>query len=480
MSGAGPPGRGGRKYIWNDFDGGDFPSLSGQNLSANGKYLVLECSTEGKEMQDVNPFLVGKFLQRIFPNGVYGTRKFGKGHLLVHAKSGKDAEKAIGETDIDVNLNLKVKISAHKGLNTSRGKVFYRGFKDVDEQTIVSELKSYKVTEARKIKKKVNGELTNTECVVLTFDVPNKPSEIRVAEMILTVFQYYDNPMRCLKCQKYGHTIKRCASEKAICADCSLTLPHENCGAKKCVPCGLGHASYDRSCKIRQEEQAICKMMTDRKISYWAAKNEWTRKTDEAAKNLNFAQAARNADGANSSPPVTQAQFAKVMEKLEEQDKHLKENATLIQEMKSTIDAQNKLIQNLMHQISQKDELLAQHNIAVPMQMPPPVTATPARTENSAKNRNIEQNMKEIPLQLTGDGSHTNQRNSRARNNGGNRKSPPKTRSKTRSQTRSRSQSRTRTILLGNDEQLSIAPGNGLLGLGDNIRLPSNFNDADS
>ena len=67
-------------------------------------------------------------------------------------------------------------------------------------------------------------------------------------------------PLRCYKCQKFGHHQIRCTSDFAVCGVCSEHHPTELCISKlkkkeatttRCPNCGKNHHAWSRYCKVR-------------------------------------------------------------------------------------------------------------------------------------------------------------------------------------------------------------------------------------
>jgi hypothetical protein len=320
-----------------------------------GKYFVLECNKSDKSMKNVNPFLVGKLIENLFPKGVYGTRRIGNGNILVHSKAENYATTTVGEHSLSPDLDYKIKVSLHVNLNQSKGKVFCPELNSLTNEEILDELKAEKVIGVRRMmRKNGNGILEGTDTLVLTFDRPQIPDTLLVGYLKLRVSQYYDSPMQCLKCQKYGHTKTRCTETKDICRNCSLELPHTSCGNKKCVNCGQDHASNDSSCEIRRKEQLVTKLMVDKKLSYIAAKKEVEKMSEHSAQNATFSQKVQEQQQAKRNPlPITYEQFTEMMVKMQEMQQQ---------------------ILNLTEQLKMRDELISKlsgssQKVLVPQQI---------------------------------------------------------------------------------------------------------------
>ena len=85
---------------------------------------------------------------------------------------------------------------------------------------------------------------------------------------------YVPPPMRCFRCQKFGHTSLRC-SEEQVCV-CGKPL-HEGRPCEEpisCVNCKGSHSARSRNCPIYKQEAAIQDLKTKEKISYIEAKKK--------------------------------------------------------------------------------------------------------------------------------------------------------------------------------------------------------------
>ncbi|KAG1713962.1 RNA-directed DNA polymerase from mobile element jockey [Nymphon striatum] len=75
------------------------------------------------------------------------------------------------------------------------------------------------------------------------------PKSIKAAYLNVSVDKYIPNPLRCFKCQKFGHHQTSCKHE-AVCGRCGVAN-HTDDGCEKtpcCVNCKGKHPSYSREC----------------------------------------------------------------------------------------------------------------------------------------------------------------------------------------------------------------------------------------
>ncbi|GFO25729.1 Gag-like protein [Plakobranchus ocellatus] len=107
-----------------------------------------------------------------------------------------------------------------------------------------------------RIKVSHGKDKTRTDTIVLTFDNSKPQSRIRAGHLTLDVRPYVPLPMRCYKCQRYGHGKDRCKKPATVCVICGKGGHVErNCSADAhCVNCRGDHAASSKTCPKFPEE----------------------------------------------------------------------------------------------------------------------------------------------------------------------------------------------------------------------------------
>ena len=90
-----------------------------------------------------------------------------------------------------------------------------------DESLPVTKLSEQGVILVKRIRRKEEGQDKDTNTLFLTFCNANLPKDIRIGYLRVKVDPCVPNPLRCFKCQKYGHGAQRCSSA-AVCPKCAL------------------------------------------------------------------------------------------------------------------------------------------------------------------------------------------------------------------------------------------------------------------
>jgi len=93
-------------------------------------------------------------------------------------------------------------------------------------------------------------------------------------------------PIRCLKCQRFGHERRDCRSDSPRCGKCAEMHDTDSCSAQretyKCINCPGSHPSYDRDCPAFGEK---CHQTDTRRpennLAFYPTDHSWTWATIE-------------------------------------------------------------------------------------------------------------------------------------------------------------------------------------------------------
>ncbi|PPR03263.1 hypothetical protein CVT24_012827 [Panaeolus cyanescens] len=105
---------------------------------------------------------------------------------------------------------------------------------------------------------------------------------VKIAGKRVKVVKVLKDPIRCLKCQRYGHFAKECTQDEDTCGHCAQkghrTKFCQNPTKRACVSCNAGgHASYSRDCPEFKRQQAIKNGYTPENIyPFFQTDEAWT------------------------------------------------------------------------------------------------------------------------------------------------------------------------------------------------------------
>ena len=151
-------------------------------------------------------------------------------------------------------------------LNRSIGVVL---LKECSDEEILDELGSKGITNLKRIHITRSGKRIATGTFIVTFSSPILPNAISVGYLKVKVQLYIPNPIRCFKCQRYGHFKSSCTHNE-VCAKCGQTgHESEQCNNTPiCVNCSGKHTANAKDCPKWLEEKAIQKLKYKKNISY--------------------------------------------------------------------------------------------------------------------------------------------------------------------------------------------------------------------
>ncbi|GFT57954.1 uncharacterized protein TNCV_2768621 [Trichonephila clavipes] len=105
------------------------------------------------------------------------------------------------------------------------------------------------VIQVRRITIKKDSNIIPTKHIILIFNKPKLPTTVKAGYLNCKIRAYIPNPLRCFRCQRFGHsqtscrgqlTFSRCASAGHSSTDCTLE--------PKCINCSESHPSNSQLC----------------------------------------------------------------------------------------------------------------------------------------------------------------------------------------------------------------------------------------
>ncbi|GFT31140.1 uncharacterized protein TNCV_3645381 [Trichonephila clavipes] len=152
------------------------------------------------------------------------------GDLLVETSSSTQTKSfLLAETFLDSPMN----IIPHKSLNTSRGVISEPDLLTTPEAEILDEFSDQGVIQIRRITIKKYSAVIPTKHLILIVSSLTLPQTIKAGYFNCKIRPYILNPLRCFKCQSFGHsqtscrgqlTFSKCASVGHASTDCILDL----------------------------------------------------------------------------------------------------------------------------------------------------------------------------------------------------------------------------------------------------------------
>ena len=286
------------------------------------QFIVLE-SIEDQCLTKLSPFVIKKVIDSVVvPRDV---KTLGNGSLLIEV-----AKKAYADNLLNMKtfFNIKIKAYAHRTLNSSRGVVRSSALSLCTLEELRINLSNQGVTDVRRISIKRNDESILTNTYIMTFNKPKTPTELKIGYQVVKVDVYIPNPLRCYKCQKFGHHESRC-TRQAVCKRCGEKEPdHEEKTCEKdrhCVNCGEAHSADSKSCRVWKKEKEISHV--------------------KCTENISFPEARKKVE---SSVAFSQTSYASVLQKTSEPKQQCQSCLQLIEKLKQlTPETLPKFIESL-------------------------------------------------------------------------------------------------------------------------------------
>lgn len=243
--------------------------ITGEDMDIWPRFIVLTSKDVEQPLSKLSPFIIEKAITGL-AGSPKSVKKLRSGQLLIECDKRAHSNNLLRSQQM-AGINIESK--PHVFLNSSKGIIKSKDLEQCSEKELVEELKNQGVTEAYRIKIKKENKVINTNTIILTFNRPNIPKEIKAGFLQLKVEEYIPNPMRCFNCQRFGHLKKHC-KRNAVCPRCG-TEGHEltTCDKEmKCINCNGNHLSFSKVCPKYIEEKEIQKVKTQKNISYQEAR----------------------------------------------------------------------------------------------------------------------------------------------------------------------------------------------------------------
>lgn len=352
-------------------------SFNDENISSDrGRYFIMSAIVPNIRITELDPWILKKGIEAITAHikDVF-MRKDGSVLILTRNQIGSNAivrANKIGNTD--------VVCKDFSSMNSCQGVIFAEQLIKVSVEDMKENLKAENVIDVFKITKRDGKNIQQpTNMAILTFNSQIVPANIKIGYLNIKVNPYIANPMRCRKCQKFGHSSKKCFNAESCficgcvgeheichtsaCLDCNNIKDddiesHYKCIGVKCVNCLGDHKSSDRKCPVFLKEYEISKIKCEERVSYFQAKKIYEGKN--IAPIMDFAGALHSQSlEQRESQAKTDNAIALLTQRLEEEIKKNNERDMEILRMRAEHIEQLKGFQNLLNK---KDKIILKLN----------------------------------------------------------------------------------------------------------------------
>ena len=249
------------------------PNFAFSRNDTFSRFLVIQSQDGSDPVTSLSPFIIEKQIESLIgtPKSV---KKLKNKTLLVETNRKSQTENLL---KIKSFFNLKVNVSEHNSLNSSKGIIRDRMLKGESEDSIVEYLRPQGVTGCKRFKIKKDGKTVETNTLLWTFNRVNVPKSLKIFYRVVPVDVYVPNPLRCFNCQRFGHLENNCSEDPgSVCENCGADgHAHQTNQCKnptKCINCGKDHSPKSNICEVWLKEKEIMKLKVTHNISYLEAK----------------------------------------------------------------------------------------------------------------------------------------------------------------------------------------------------------------
>jgi len=142
---------------------------------------------------------------------------------------------------------------------------------ELTTEEILENVSGAKVVKARRLLYLKNGTKQESLSILLQFQEEMLPTRVKVGFMSFQVRPYVPPPLRCFKCQRFGHVAAICRG-KQRCGKCGGE-DHEygkcNEGTKnKCCNCGGEHSAVYKGCEAHKRAADVQRIRVEGKMTY--------------------------------------------------------------------------------------------------------------------------------------------------------------------------------------------------------------------
>ncbi|XP_037531028.1 uncharacterized protein LOC119408303 [Nematolebias whitei] len=189
------------------------------------------------------------------------------GSLLIECKDIEQKNKAFNVDNICKRVVLEKKML---GENIKTRGVIYGIPLDEDLEKLKKNIVGAKVTNMKRLSRTVDGKRVGSQSILMEFEGKELPMSIKIGYISFQVRPYVPPPLRCYKCQRYGHIAAVCKG-KQRCPKCGEDHKFEECKEdveEKCCNCGGKHRVTFGGCEVRKRAKEVVQIKTTKNISY--------------------------------------------------------------------------------------------------------------------------------------------------------------------------------------------------------------------
>ena len=228
------------------------------------RWFVSQSVNQEQPLSKLSPFLIYKAIKTAI--GTVKDIKCLRSDLIIQVTTASQSRTV---NKLGNLAGWPVTTSPHRTLNTCKGVIKCALLTDCYRDGMLKELEPQGVTDIVNISvKDDSGGSRNTNTFIITFRTPTTPQPITVGYLRVPVSIYIPDPVRCYKCQKFGHG--KTPEEEGRRAKCGQTGHRsDQCTIQtKCANCSGDHSSFSKDCPKWVFEKRVQQVKAERGIAF--------------------------------------------------------------------------------------------------------------------------------------------------------------------------------------------------------------------
>ena len=188
--------------------------------------ITIDDSTQSTPL---NPFQLHRAVCRLGKASRVTLREDGK--VEVEMETTEGAQKLLSSDALFYDPKrgtgtVSIQVSAHPTKGFAMGVITAPDLKGVEEDEILEEMRDQGIQKVRRLQRREGDGMVPSDSIVLSFSGEKLPGCVRVAWRSARVRPFVPYPIRCYRCQAYGHIASRCRGQER-CGRCS-SLGHNS------------------------------------------------------------------------------------------------------------------------------------------------------------------------------------------------------------------------------------------------------------
>lgn len=227
--------------------------------------VFMSLAKEGTSFSEWNPIRLTKVINKEIGE-VRSAKILRNGSLLIMCRDGGQQGKALRINKLE---GKAVKCTLARSRKLIRGVVSGIPVK-ISADEVKENVTNVRVNEVKRLKASRDGVKRDSLSVMIAFDEERLPEKIYIGYICYNVRPYVPPPLRCFKCQRFGHVAAVCKG-KERCSRCGGEHEYGKCaeGAKlKCCNCGGEHSSAYRGCEASKKAEEVQRIKVNHGVSY--------------------------------------------------------------------------------------------------------------------------------------------------------------------------------------------------------------------